>query len=265
MKTLHWFYTLFVVVSTFGWTASPQDPVIIKEADVIVVGGGLSGLAAARTLVEAKHSVIVLEARDRVSGRAWSKFDVPGGGWIDMGAQFIGPTQERILALADAVGVSRFPSYHEGKDVFAFQGKLLEGPAGSMPLPEADMKELATAFDKLEAMAKQVPTENPGNAKQAAEWDGQTTETWMKNNIWSPAARFIFRAGILSYLAVEPRDISLLHLLFYIHAGGGVEKLHKFGLAERFEGGVQTVSNKVAEQLGDRVILNTEVRENRSN
>lgn len=261
MKTLHCFCSLFLFSFVFNWAAFTQDPATIKQVDVIVIGGGLSGLAAARTLVEAKRSVIVLEARDRVSGRAWSKFDVPGGGWIDMGAQFVGPTQDRILALAESVGVKRFPVSHTGKDILIFQNKRLEGPAGSFPIAEADLQELAAAFEKIEAMANQVPTEDPGSAKQAAEWDSQTVETWMQNNISSATARFVMRAGILSYLAVEPRDISFLHLLFYIRAGGGVEKLHKFGLAERFEGGVQLISNKVAEQLGDRVVLNTEVRE----
>lgn len=259
MKILCWLSPLLIFVSVFSWAAPAQDPAIIRQADVIIVGGGLAGLTAARTLTESKRSVILLEARDRVGGRTWSKFDVPGGGWIDMGGQFVGPTQDRILSLADAVGVSRFPAFHTGKDVFIFQGKKLEGPAGSMPIPEADLQELSAAFEKIGTMANQVPTEDPGSAKQAAEWDSQTVETWMFNNISSVAARFVMRAGILGYLAVEPRDISFLHLLFYIHAGGGVEKLHKFGLAERFQGGVQTLSNKVAEQLGDKVILNSEV------
>jgi monoamine oxidase len=69
----------------------------------------------------------------------------------------------------------------------------------------------------------------------------------------------VIRAGILGYLAVEPRDISFLHLLFYVHAGGGAHKLHEFGLAQRFEGGVQTLTNKVADQLGKSVVLNTAV------
>jgi hypothetical protein len=45
-------------------------------------------------------------------------------------------------------------------------------------------------------------------------------------------------------------DMSFLHLLFYVNAGGGVEVLHKSGLAERFDGGSQVVSDRVAQQLG---------------
>jgi len=235
----------------------------IKQADVIVIGGGLSGLAAARSLVAANRSVIVLEARERVGGRTWTQSNHTKGAeyWIDMGGQFVGPTQERILALADAVGVKRFPAYHQGTDILVFQGKKMEGPAESFPIPDEDLKELGAAFAKLDVLAEQVPTDNPSGALHAADWDSQSVETWMQTNLKSAVARFIMRAGILGYLAVEPRDISFLHLLFYIHSGGGAENLHKFGLAERLQGGAQTVSDKVAEQLGDRIIFNTAVKE----
>ena len=41
-----------------------------READVVVVGAGFAGLRAAQDLLDAGRSVIVLEARDRVGGRA---------------------------------------------------------------------------------------------------------------------------------------------------------------------------------------------------
>ena len=44
-----------------------------READVCVVGAGFAGLAAARSLLKAGKSVVVLEARDRVGGRVWDK------------------------------------------------------------------------------------------------------------------------------------------------------------------------------------------------
>ena len=44
-----------------------------RDVDVVVVGGGLSGLTAARKLMDGGARVVVLEARDRVGGRTWSK------------------------------------------------------------------------------------------------------------------------------------------------------------------------------------------------
>src|SRR6202035_5836652 len=88
----------------------------VRRADVVVVGAGFAGLSAARALVEARVDVIVLEARDRVGGRSYTR-PASDGTPIDMGGQWLGPTQDRLEALAEAVGVSTFFTYNEGKNI----------------------------------------------------------------------------------------------------------------------------------------------------
>src|SRR6266508_1809930 len=92
-----------------------------RRADVCVVGAGLSGLAAARALVAADRKVVVLEARDRVGGRTWNA-SLGGGHITEVGGEFVGPTQDRILALARAVGVKTFPTYNTGSNVLIAGG-----------------------------------------------------------------------------------------------------------------------------------------------
>src|SRR5688500_13208638 len=87
-----------------------------RRADVAVVGAGLAGLAAARDLTAAGRSVIVLEARIRVGGRTLNE-EIRGGNITEVGGEYAGPTQDRILALARAVGVSTFPTYYTGANV----------------------------------------------------------------------------------------------------------------------------------------------------
>ena len=67
---------------------------------VIVVGAGLSGLAAARRLVAAGHDVLVLEGRDRVGGRTEGGH-LADGTPIELGGQWIGPTQNRMYELVE--------------------------------------------------------------------------------------------------------------------------------------------------------------------
>src|SRR5205085_9797652 len=89
---------------------------LTRQADVVIVGAGLAGLAAARTLAAAGVDVVVLEARDRVGGRTCTRA-ASDGTLIDHGGQWIGPTQDRLAALAEAVGVTTFRTYDSGNHI----------------------------------------------------------------------------------------------------------------------------------------------------
>ena len=68
--------------------------------DVVVVGGGLSGLQAAHDIQRAGYSCVILEARDRVGGKTWSQ-PTKGGSVVDVGAAWINDSnQSRMFALA---------------------------------------------------------------------------------------------------------------------------------------------------------------------
>jgi len=97
------FPTLVTIsILSFGYVTVATDHV-----DVAIVGAGLSGLSAAKDLIAAGKSVIVLEARDRVGGRVFNA-KLPNGGVTEVGAEFVGPTQDRVLALAENLGLSTF-------------------------------------------------------------------------------------------------------------------------------------------------------------
>ncbi|MEO8603424.1 MAG: FAD-dependent oxidoreductase, partial [bacterium] len=88
--------------------------------DAVVVGAGLAGLSAARALQRAGHRVVVLEARQRVGGRTHS-IDV-GGARLDVGGQWIGPTQQRMVGLARELGLATFPTFHQGRKLLELDG-----------------------------------------------------------------------------------------------------------------------------------------------
>ena len=71
---------------------------------VAVVGAGLAGLSAADKLRLAGHEVVVLEARDRVGGRVWSR-ELDNGATVEMGAEFILPGNTYVRELADRFGL----------------------------------------------------------------------------------------------------------------------------------------------------------------
>ena len=96
-------------------------------ADVIVVGAGLSGLVAARELVNRNVPVVVLEARDRVGGRmVRQKVEADGfEGWIDLGGQWVGDTQRNIIDPAKELGLEdkKFKQHKDGAAVLWYGGK----------------------------------------------------------------------------------------------------------------------------------------------
>ena len=85
--------------------------------------------------------------------------------------------------------------------------------------------EAGVAMARLTRMARSVPLEAPWTAARALEWDSQTFQTWMDEHLYTDGARHLLQLAIEAVFSVQPRDVSLLHVLFYIHSGGNLDNL----------------------------------------
>jgi monoamine oxidase len=234
-----------------------------READVVVVGAGLAGLAAARALAVEGASVVVLEARSRVGGRVLNE-KIGAGQVVEVGGQWIGPTQNRLAAQAAALGVETFPTYGEGENVLEHAGRLRRY-RGTIPrLNPVVLLDVERAQRRLNALARRIPLAAPWEAPEAARLDGQTMASWLRRNLATRSGRMLLELGVEAVWAAQPEDMSLLHVLFYIHSAGSLQMLFDTdggAQQDRFVGGSQLVPIRMAGELGaERVMLGAPVR-----
>ncbi len=232
-------------------------------ADVIVIGAGVAGLVAATELRRGGLDVIVLEARDRVGGRTLNR-PIPGTDQvIEMGGQWIGPTQHEAIELVNELGLALYPTYDEGKHTADFGGKLGRY-TGRIPwmLGVRTLVDVALTQLKLDGAAKKVVTDTPWTTKNASEYDGQTFADWLKRNVKSDGGDKFFRLITEAVFSAEPEDMSALWAMFYLGSAGGLDALintTKGAQQDRVVGGTQLISIRLAERLGDAVRLNSPV------
>jgi monoamine oxidase len=190
------------------------------RADVIVVGAGLA--AERRFEIErAGRSAIVLEARDRVGGRTLNH-SLGGGKVTEVGGTFIGPTQDRIAALATELGIGTFLSYDIGESVSLVEGRRGTYTSGDPAtfLASPGGADVVKAIGLLDTMAKNVPVATPWTAPEAIDWDSQTADTWKRLSFDTSEGRTAIDVLAKQILGAEPRDVSLLYLTWYVAQAG---------------------------------------------
>ena len=238
----------------------------MTEVDVVVVGTGLAGLAAARRLVAAGHEVTVIEARERVGGRT-EGLVLDDGTPLELGGQWLGEGHTRMYELVGELGLSTFRTWNdEGQLLLDLQGKrsLMKPHKGAVPrISPFALADLTQGLLRFARLAKRTDLERPWLTPNAEVLDGQTWESWIRRNLRTKAGRAYFRVVCEGVWAAEASDVSLLHALFYAHSNADLETLvsvDRGAQQDRVTGGSVRVAEAIAAELGDRVVLGRPVR-----
>ncbi len=250
-------------------SAATRQGSLPRRVHTVVVGGGISGLMAARKVAQGGRSVLLVEARRRVGGRVWNH-ELHTGGVIERGGAFVGPTQDHIRDLGRELGVQEFKEYNEGNSVYVSSTTGRLEYQGTIPPDPTILPDAGHLLTRLDNMAAEIAVDAPWSHPKAGEWDSMTLAEWIRANaINKDGVENLIRNWTQPGFGADPSELSLLYVVWYIACSGNERNVGTFsrnsdtenGAQERrYIGGSQLIPLRMARQLGDRVALAAPVR-----
>ncbi|GAA2999664.1 flavin monoamine oxidase family protein [Microbacterium aurantiacum] len=226
----------------------------MERHDVIVLGAGLAGLAAARDLVAAGTDVVVLEARARAGGRV-EQTVADDGRLVQLGGEIIGTFHTAYRQLVGELGLTLGPTFVASEGETTWQ--LGEGVYLGDDLPwmtSADRRVYDRVEREFSALAATVDPEDPLSHPEASTLDSLSVADWVRAQGGTPA---VLRALELSarVLAVESIERTSLLADLRKESAAGADGFYNYEAweNERVLEGSATVALRMAEQLGARI------------
>lgn len=228
-----------------------------KTYDVLIVGGGFAGVTAARELREQGRSALLLEARDRLGGRAWFKPDGLNGVSLEMGGAWIDPRERYAWAEAHRYGLELSkPVAGSWPSTWLVQGQLRRGV---LPVPVDELRDVERLIVALNQAASRVRLDEP-LAGQGLEHLDISLSDFMDKLHLPPATRDIAELKLRTYGSAPERDISALHLMRRVAAAGSVSEFIMSASGYRIKAGTAALVKAIAEDAKLDVRLSTPVR-----
>jgi len=232
------------------------------ERNVVIIGAGPSGLTAARKLKAAGLSVAVLEARDRVGGRTWS--DTIDGAFLEIGGQWISPDQEALSELVEELGLQTFPRYRDGESVYIGSDHRAVRYSGDMfPVAESTAQEMERLIALLDELTAKTDPAAPWTHPDARALDTISFSAWLREQSSDEEACNNIGLFVAGGMLTKPaHSFSTLQALLMASSAGSFSNLvdENFILDRRVAGGMQQVSERMAAELGEDVVLGAPVR-----
>lgn len=228
-----------------------------RATEVVIVGAGLSGLAAAATLQRHGRDVCVLEARERIGGRVWSLPIARGA--IDLGGQWFSPLQRRITAFVAEHKLATQATYATGTSHYTLGDRTYHGAGAVPPLSLPALLDLGQLSLRLDRLQRRLTAPAWSNDPANVALDAQTVGGWLAAQSWTDQGRRLLRLLLTDGLCREPEDVSLYDLILQLRQSHGVSGIT--GADGMFlPGGAQQIAARLAEPLGEQICLQQPVR-----
>ncbi|WP_409464399.1 flavin monoamine oxidase family protein [Amycolatopsis sp. GA6-003] len=212
----------------------------LEDAPAVVIGAGLAGLTAAWKLRREGREVVVLEASDRIGGRAiQSAVEWGGGQYADLGGELIDDSYHAVRALCAEVGVEllapqRYGAPQDGDE------SLMEAYLRVNRFVVGDRVLSQDARDEIGAELRAAAIAHPPAS-------GEIVEQWIRRSRLSGRAAAVTRSLARLFAQLDPWDCDV-HFLFSAQRG----------TFQRCRGGTESLLRVLAEgldvRLGDPVV-----------
>ncbi len=213
-----------------------------RDPDVVVVGAGLSGLAAARELVRAGLEVLVLEARDRPGGRT-GVVDLDGL-VFDTGGEWVDAAHEELRSFISDLGIEIYPHGRRKADA---RWHLHGETTGEMPLSEKD----ARVYGRMnEALLEAAAGHDPQTYWRDAPEDDVSVAAWLRGaGMGEEGVHAVETLISTCGSTVPPERMSFYAYAAKVATRGGPGRGNEY----RVRGGAGGIARTAARELGDRV------------
>jgi monoamine oxidase len=224
--------------------------------DVIVIGGGFAGVRAARDLADAGRSVLILEARDRLGGKTWSR-EFPGTSQrVELGGTWVSPKYHPYVTQEiQRYGLQLAESH--GGDV-RFSWLFPDREARSFPVEGDELYDLERALFEIIANSRRIELDTPRDRQDLADLDVPVSDFLDRLEIRAQTRSFLEAWAAIGSGAL-PTEWSALTALSWIAAMGNSTWAWYAAVAEKFADGTGGVIDKMTAGSDVDVILSAPV------
>ncbi|XP_017475761.1 PREDICTED: amine oxidase [flavin-containing]-like [Rhagoletis zephyria] len=229
--------------------------------DVVIIGGGVSGLSAAKYLGEQGVDLVLLEATERLGGRTRTNKN-ENVLWVDLGGAYVGRSQNHLLRIIKEFNLELYPVNEVEKLVYydGFSGKRTLLNSDQLPANGLlDWLDLNHMFRLIDKIGEDIPADEPWKSPRAEKLDQMTCKEFLEANTIMSGARH-FMNIFFGTLVTNPAYLSsALWFLWYIKQCGGTKMIFATtggGQEFKVNGGTMQISERMAECVGmHRVLL----------